>query len=126
MSNFKPVDLPQGAGNGVIQVLRSGKLITITNGAKDEQPLAKGTVVTGIFNGTTPNKYNPERVDYNLRGDDGTLIILAETASLKKQFDKVQENDLLQVTYNGMRQITRKNGSVTDMHDFMVARASAE
>lgn len=124
--NFQPVSMPAGEGNGVIKVLRGGKLITITNGAKEEAELAKGTQVVGVFAGSTPNKYNPERSDYNLRGEDGTLIILAETASLKQQFAKVQENDLLQVTYKGKRKITRKNGAETEMHDFVVARASAE
>lgn len=125
-TNFKPVsgNSVAGEGNGMIQVLRGGKMITIENGSKSEAPLAKGTVVTGIYNGSTPNKFDETRVDYNLRGNDGTLIILAQTASLANQFGKVSQGELVQVTYNGKRSITRKNGAKAEMHDFVVATAS--
>lgn len=121
--NFQPVDARSGAGNGLIQVLRGGKLITLENGAKSEAPLAAGTAVTGVFTGTTPNKFDEAKVDYNLRGDDGTLIILAQTATLKSQMSKVSVGELVQITYNGSREITRKNGAKAQMHDFAVARA---
>jgi hypothetical protein len=112
-----------GESNGLIKVLRSGKLITIENGKKSEAPLESGTVVEGTYAGATPNKFDENRSDYNLRGEDGTLIILAQTASLANQFSKVQVGDLVQVTYNGKKSITRKNGAKAEMHDFMVARA---
>ena len=121
--NFQPVSQATGAGNGLIQVLRGGKMITLENGNKTEAELAAGTVVTGVYSGSSPNKYNPERVDYNLRSEDGTLIILAQTASLKSQFAKVSPGELVQITYNGKRSITRKNGAKAEMHDFAVARA---
>jgi hypothetical protein len=112
-----------GEGNGVIKVLRSGKLITIENGSKSESALEAGTTVTGVYAGATPNKFDENRSDYNLRGEDGTLIILAQTASLANQLSKVQVGDLLQITYNGKKNITRKNGAKAAMHDFVVARA---
>jgi hypothetical protein len=123
--NFQPVQgrSIEGEGNGLMQILRGGKLITFTNGEKSEAPLAAGTQVTGVYGGSTPNKFDEAKVDYNLRADDGTLIILAQTASLAQQFAKVSEGELVQVTYNGKRQITRKNGQKTEMHDFVVARA---
>lgn len=124
--NFQPVSSAAVAGenNGLIKVLRSGKLITISNGSKSEAPLASGTTVTGVYSGATPNKFDESRNDYNLRGEDGTLIILAQTASLANQFSKVQIGELVQVTYNGKKSITRKNGAKAEMHDFMVARAT--
>lgn len=126
--NFQPVsgNMIAGEGNGIIKVLRSGKLITIENGKKSEATLKSGTVVEGTYAGATPNKFNEDRSDYNLRGEDGTLIILAQTASLANQFAKVSVGDLVQVTYNGKKSITRKNGAKAEMHDFMVAVAAAE
>lgn len=123
--NFQPVSGPAvaGEGNGLIKILRSGKLITLQDGAKSEEPLATGTVVTGVYGGATPNKFNPERSDYNLRAEDGTLIILAQCASLSSQFSKVQDGELVQVTYNGKRTIKRKTGATAEMHDYVVARA---
>lgn len=115
-----------GESNGVIKVLRSGKLITIENGKKSEAPLKAGTIVEGTYAGATPNKFDENRSDYNLRGEDGTLIILAQTASLANQFNKVSVGDLVQVTYNGKKAITRKNGAKAEMHDYMVAVAAGE
>lgn len=120
---FQPVDARAGAGNGLIKIVRGSKLVTIENGAKNEAELEAGLQLTGVYTGSMPNKFNPERVDYNLRADDGTLIILAQTASLKSQFSKVSVGELIQVTYNGKRSITRKNGSKADMHDYSVGRA---
>lgn len=124
--NFQPVSsaILAGDNNGMIKVLRSGKLITIENGKKTEAALDAGTSVTGTYAGSTPNKFDESRVDYNLRGEDGTLIILAQTASLANQFSKVQIGDLVQVTYNGKKNITRKNGAKAAMHDFVVAVAA--
>lgn len=126
--NFQPVSGASLAGesNGKILVLRSGKLISIDNGSKSETALESGTSVTGTYAGSTPNKFDESRSDYNLRGEDGTLIILAQTASLANQFSKVQIGDLVQVTYNGKKNITRKNGAKAQMHDYVVAVASAE
>lgn len=123
--NFKPVNgnIDSSAGNGLIQVLRSGKLILLDNGQKTETPLASGTVVTGVYAGATPNKFDESKSDYNLRSADGTLIILAQTASLAQQFAKVSEGELVQITYNGRKTITRKNGAKAEMHDYVVARA---
>lgn len=122
-TTFQPVDARSGAGNGMITILRSGKLIKLENGSKSESELTSGTTVTGVYSGSTPNKFNPERSDYNLRSDDGTLIILAQTASLAKQFAQVSVGELVQVQYNGKRSITRKNGAKAEMHDFSVLRA---
>lgn len=125
-TNFQPVDANSGAGNGLIKVLRGSKLITIEGGNKSEEELASGTTVTGTFAGSTPNKFNPERVDYSLRGEDGTLFILSQTASLAKQMSKVSVGELVQIVYNGKRAITRKNGAKAEMHDFQVLRAVDE
>lgn len=123
--NFQPVSRPsiEGEGNGVMQILRGSNLITIDNGTKTKSELKAGLVVTGVYGGSTPNKFDETKVDYNLRAEDGTLIILAQTASLAQQFAKVSEGELLQVTYNGKREIKRKTGAMTEMHDYVVARA---
>lgn len=123
---FKPVSgmTDDAAGNGIIKVLRGGKLITLEGGAKNEAELSAGTTVTGIFAGSQPNKYNPERNDYRIREEDGTLVILAQTASLSQQLSKVSEGELVQIVYNGRKNITRKNGAKASMHDFKVLKAS--
>lgn len=126
---FQPVNspkregMPEGEGNGILRIVRGTKEITITDGNKSENDLATGSVFTGVYGGSTPNKFDEEKVDYNLRSDDGTLIILGQCASLAQQFAKVTPGELVQVTYNGKREITRKNGSKTEMHDYLVARA---
>jgi len=124
-ANFQPVSVAtSGDSNGTILVVRGGKMITIANGAKSEAELEAGTEVVGTFEGSTPNKFDPNKLDYSLRGEDGTLIILAQTASLAQQLSKVSEGDLVKVVYNGRKNITRKNGAKASMHDFRVFRAT--
>lgn len=120
---FQPVDANSGAGNGLIKVLRGSKLITIEGENRTEAALSAGTTIEGTFSGSNPNKFYPERVDYSLRGEDGTLFIVSETASLSKQMAKVSVGELVQIVYNGKRSITRKNGAKAEMHDFQVLRA---
>lgn len=123
MQKFEPVNANAGVGNGTMKIVRGSKLITISNGEKSSVPLESGTVLTGIFNGSTPNKFEEDRVDYTLREEDGTLVILAQTAALKQQLDDVNVGELVQITYKGKREITRKNGAKAEMHDFAVGRA---
>lgn len=126
MQNFEPVTKPVGAGNGIIKIIKAGKLKTYANGEKSEETLEAGTAVVGVLEAVEDNKYStPEapKSDYKLRGEDGTLFVLPETASLKRQMNNVAIGELLQITYNGKKTITRKNGSSAPMHDFAVARA---
>jgi hypothetical protein len=122
-TEFAPVLPNTGVGNGIIQVLRGGKLITINEGEKSEAPLEAGTTVQGVYTGSTPNKFDNSKSDFSLRAEDGTLIILAQTAALVKQFSKVNPGELVQVTYNGKKTIKRKSGATAEMHDYMVLRA---
>lgn len=121
---FEPVtERPQGA----LVVIRGGN--RIADGEKN--PLAKGTVAIGRYEGSTPNKFDAAKLDYKLRSEgsadmaDGTLVIFAETAALKRDFAQVAEGELIAVEYNGKREMTGKNKGKT-VQDFRVLRSTNE
>jgi hypothetical protein len=110
-----------------MKIIRSGNLISLKKGeSATKVPLANGLVTEGTYLGAKPNAYNPEKNDYSVREEDGTLTILNGTASLARQFAVVNEGELVQVTYAGRKAITRKNGTKAEMHDFEVLRAVIE
>lgn len=76
-----------------------------------------GVVATGVFEKTEPNKFNPEKSDYFLRGDDGTLYIINETASLKSQLGQPDVLGMkIEVVYLGKKAPKKKGGKA--YHDF--------
>jgi len=76
-----------------------------------------GVVAKGILESTKPNKFNPEKNDYFIRGSDNTLYILNETASLKDQLGQDGVIGLeVEVHYNG--KVKTKKGKT--YHDFEV------
>lgn len=112
------------ANNGITKVVRSGKLITFKAGAdKVEEELGEGLIVEGTFVGSTPNKYNPDKLDYLIRASDSTLFVLNGAATLTRQMAKVTTGELIQVLYNGRKTVKRKAGGSASMHNFKVLRA---
>lgn len=120
-TQFAPVTESTTAGNGQLVIIRAGATV---NG-KEKTPLALGLVVEGRYEGAVPNKFNPESLDYRVRTGDGTLYILASCANLKRDFAKVGNGELIQVQYNGKRNMTGKNAGKT-VQDFKVLRAINE
>lgn len=74
-----------------------------------------GTVAQGILEKTAPNKFNPANKDYFIRGADGSLTIINETASLKEQLGQEGVVGMnVRIEYNGKK--PTKNGKT--YHDF--------
>lgn len=76
-----------------------------------------GIVAQGVLESTVPNKFNPAKNDYLIRGEDGTLYILNETQSLREQLG--QEGIIgmtVAVQYNGKE----KTKSGKGYHNFEV------
>lgn len=77
-----------------------------------------GVVASGVYEGSKPNKYNPAKSDFFIRGADNTLYIINETKSLGEQLKQLaaEDNAKIEVVYNGKK--TTKNGK--GFHDFEV------
>ncbi len=79
----------------------------------------KGIVAKGILEKTEPNKFNAANNDYFIRGTDGTLFILNDTASLRAQLGQPGVIGMkLEVVYNGKKESKKKGGKA--YHDFEV------
>jgi len=117
-AKFEAVTPKATEGNGSLVIIRGGN--RITNG--DKQPLEIGEVTTGRYEGAVANKFQEGKMDYKVRQEDGTLVILAECSALKRDFSQVAEGELVQVTFAGKRNMTGKNAGKT-YNDFNVLRA---
>lgn len=96
------------ASHGPIVILRPSEL------AKEGRT---GTIASGVYEGAKPNKFNPAKSDYFIRGNDDTLYILNETSSLREQLGQPGvEGMTVEVVYNG--KIKTKSGK--SFHDFEV------
>lgn len=124
-TKFAPVSTAPASGdsNGIMLVVKGGKIRSYNNGEKSESELANGTAYEGTYLGSVPNKFEPTKSDYQIRMDDDTLVILGNCASLNQQLTQVAEGELVRVSYNGRKTIKRKTGATAEMHDFLVERA---
>lgn len=97
---------PQQAG---IEIVRASKL------AEEGRT---GSVAAGVFEKSEPNKFNAAKLDYFIRGEDGTLYIVNETKSLREQMDELKglEGTKVEIVYNGKKDTKSGRG----WHDFEV------
>jgi hypothetical protein len=99
---------PTLEGQGAIKIVRASQLA--------EEGIT-GVVAAGVLEKTEPNKFNPEKKDYFLRGEDGTLYIINETASLKTQLDQPGILGMnIEINYLGKKESKKKGGKA--YHDF--------
>lgn len=111
--------------NGKMLIVRSGNVITKNDkGEKVSTPLGTGedNAIIGTYEGSEPNKFDATKADLKLRQADGTLVILNETANLRRGFANVSEGELVRIVYGGKRKMTGKNAGKS-VHDFDVQRA---
>ena len=98
--------------------------ITVVRASKLEESNTTGIVAAGILEKIEPNKFNPEKNDYFIRGTDDTLYILNDTATLKQQLGQPGILGMkVEVHYNGKKSSKKKGGK--DFHDFEVFAAKA-
>lgn len=92
--------------------------ITIVRASKLAEAGTTGTVAKGVYEKSEPNKYNAAKLDYFVRGDDGTLFIVNSTDSLAKQMDELKglEGTQVEIVYNGKKDTKSGRG----WHDFEV------
>lgn len=79
-----------------------------------------GVVAQGIYIGTTPNTFEPSRMDYKLTEDDGGTVILNANGSLTKQMSKVAEGSYVRISYSGMKKIESGKLKGKSVHNFTV------
>lgn len=119
MSNeatFTPVN-SQGELKGELIILRPSKL------AEDG---VTGVVAQGTYEGSMPNKFNPESLDYKIRSENGDLIIINGTGGLRQQLAKVAVGTLVQIQYNGKTKIAKGKMAGKLAHSFVVLTADSD
>lgn len=115
--SFKPVSGPASentANLGKLNIVRPSEL------AKSG---FTGLVVEGVYEGSVTNKFNPEKLDYKIRSENGDLTIINETGSLRKQMDKVSTGTLVQINYSGKKKINSGKLAGKSVHAFEVLAA---
>lgn len=112
MSAFKAVGME---GKGTLTIIRPSKLAT--DGTT-------GVVVEGVYESATPNKFNADKLDYFIRTESGDLTIINSTGSLARQMGMVAIGELVRITYNGKKELTKGKLAGKSVHDFLVETAS--
>jgi hypothetical protein len=79
-----------------------------------------GVVAEGIYEGTIPNNFDNTREDYKVRQNDGTLIILNSTGSLRNQLSQVAAGSYVRVNYKGMEKMKSGRMAGKEAHSFEV------
>lgn len=113
-------------GNGKLLIISGGQVQSKNaQGVPIKEPLATGeeNAIVGTYEGNEPNKYDATKTDQKLRMADGTLVILRETANLKRGFANVTTGELVRVVYGGKRAMTKGKNAGKSVHDFDVQRA---
>lgn len=114
-TNFTPVN-SQGTLKGELIILRPSKL------AEDG---VTGVVAEGTYEGSMPNKFNADQLDYKIRAANDDLYIINGTGGLKQQLAKVAVGTLVQIQYNGKTKIAKGKMAGKLAHSFVVLTADA-
>ena len=97
--------------------------IVIVRASKLAEAGTTGKVAWGKYEKSEPNKFNPQKNDYFVRGSDNTLFIINGTSSLSDQMEQLKglEGTEVEIIYNGKKETKSGRG----YHDFDVrARVS--
>lgn len=94
-----------------------GKLV-IVRPSKLAEEGKLGVVAAGVYEDAKPNKFNPLKKDYFIRGEDGTLYIINSTQNLEEQMALIEagEGNKVEIQYGG--KVTTRTGR--SVHDFTV------
>lgn len=125
-TQFKSTTRESSAGNGKLLIVRGGNILEKNSAGemvKSPLPTGEDAALIGTFEGSVANKYDPTKTDRSIRLLDGTLVILNETANIKRGFASVAEGELVRIVYNGKRQMTRGANAGKSVHDFDIQRA---
>lgn len=79
-----------------------------------------GVVAEGIYEGPTPNTFEPSRSDYKIIDDAGNTTILNSNGSLNSQMAKVEVGSYVRISYNGMQLVTKGKLKGKNVHNFSV------
>lgn len=78
-----------------------------------------GVVASGIYLGKVENKFDADKSDYKVDGED-SLYILNAAGSLDKQMSMITEGQYIEVHYNGKQEIATGKLAGKSVHNFQV------
>lgn len=113
-------------GNGRMLIVRGGNLITLGDDnaqVKTELGTGEDNAIMGTYEGNIPNKFDAAKLDQKLRMADGTLVLINETANIKRGFANVTVGELVRLVYGGKKKLVKGPNAGKFVHDFDVQRA---
>lgn len=84
------------------------------------------TVAAGIFEGTVPNKFDDQKLDYKVRASNGDLTILNSAGSLASQMNKIEIGSYIEILYKGKSIMKSGKGAGKEAHGFVVLVEATE
>lgn len=104
-----------GAGNENQKPLR---IVRPSILAKDN---IQGVVAEGIYKGTTPNRFDEDKMDFRIDGEKEDYIINS-AGSLASQLAKVDVGTYVQIQYAGKRKAKSGAAEGKMVHNFLVLK----
>lgn len=91
-------------------------------GLKESGSLAKGAILAeGRYIGSFTSK--TKKTYHKFKAEDGTINVFTNYSSLKKQIDKLQLNDYVQVLFDGFYTYTKGPATGKETYSFKILRA---
>ncbi len=91
-------------------------------GLKEAGSLEKGVVLAeGRYIGSFTSKTS--KIYHKFKAEDGTINVLTNYSSLKKQIDKLKVNDYVQVLFDGFYTYTKGPAMGKETYSFKILRA---
>lgn len=81
-----------------------------------------GEVLQGTFLETTPNRYDPEKVDFKFEKEDGTIVLVNGAGNLNYSMKFVDVGEYVQIVYLGQQEIEKGQHKGKQSHNFEVNR----
>lgn len=80
----------------------------------------KGPILEGTFEGTSPNRFNKNKLDFKFIDDQGTHVTINAAGNLGARMKKITVGDYCQVSYLGKYPIKEGDYKGTLCHSFDV------
>lgn len=82
-----------------------------------------GVVAEGILIGTMENQFKPGKPSYKIEQSNGSVLVIDCAGNLQYRMKTVKSGQLVQITYNGMREINKgeMKGKLSHNFDVLVA-----
>lgn len=97
--------------------------LTFINASALNKAGTTGVIAEGVLIGTMDNKYKPGKPSFKIEQSDGNVLVVDSAGNLGYRMKSIKQGQLVQITYNGMKEIKSGDmaGKLSHNFDVLVA-----